>query len=384
MPTFTNHPPLSLYIHLPWCKQKCPYCDFNSHAIKDHLPEESYVCALLQQLDRHLDTFINRPIISIFFGGGTPSLFSPVMIERILNGVHQRCALVSDIEITMEANPGTVDQDHFFDYRLAGINRLSLGLQSLQNDKLKVLGRIHDKDQALRAINIAQESGFENINFDLMFGLPNQTIEDALSDIKMALQYHPQHFSWYQLTIEPNTFFYHQPPVLPNDDLLWEMQLAGQHILQDHGFQQYEVSAYARTNKECRHNRNYWEFGDYLGIGAGAHSKITDIHTDSIVRFSQTKHPKLYLSEDKNTKQLTTSITEKNIIFEFMLNALRLTDGVPLTLFTERTGLDHHSIEPLLQKGISQGLLQSISHPHIVTTENGKKYLNNLIEIFLP
>src|SRR5579862_565032 len=313
MPIFTAPPPLSLYVHLPWCVRKCPYCDFNSHEVKDHLPEELYKNALLQELDSHLPLIQNRPLISIFFGGGTPSLFSAKTIEQILNGVAERVLFSKSIEITMEANPGTIDQARFQDFRHAGINRLSLGIQSLQNDKLKILGRIHDRENAIRAIHIAKQAGFTNFNLDLMYGLPQQSIADALHDIQDALSFEPTHFSWYQLTIEPNTLFHHQPPTLPADDMIWDMQNAGQTLLKNAGFRQYEVSAYAQANKECLHNRNYWEFGDYLGIGAGAHSKITDTKNGNIIRFSQVKHPKDYLDASKRQTFKMNDLSEKDI-----------------------------------------------------------------------
>lgn len=383
MPNFTKQIPLSLYIHIPWCVRKCPYCDFNSHQAKDQLPQELYVAALLQELDSHLHRIENRSLISIFFGGGTPSLFSAQAIGAILDGVQKRIAMDSNIEITLEANPGTIDQDRFRDFKSAGINRLSLGIQSLQDEKLKVLGRIHDKENALRAIDIAKQAGFTNFNLDLMYGLPNQSIEDAMSDIQQALAFEPTHFSWYQLTIEPNTLFYHQRPVLPQDDTLWEMQTIGQLLIRSLGYNQYEVSAYSLAQKECRHNLNYWEFGDYLGIGAGAHSKITNSKTGMVERFSQVKNPRDYLDVNKRNKQTIQIISEQDLIFEFMLNALRLTDGVPVTLFAERTGLSLQQIAPILSKAKQRNLL--LDNPdYIYPSVLGKKFLNNLVEMFLP
>ncbi len=266
MPIFS---PLSLYIHLPWCVRKCPYCDFNSHEVKGDLPESFYVQALLDTLDHYLPLIQNRPLISIFFGGGTPSLFSGKSIDQILNGAAQRLSFALNIEITLEANPGTIDQARFSAFRQAGVNRLSLGIQSLQDEKLKTLGRIHDQAQAMHAISIAKEIGFDQMNLDLMYGLPDQSLDDAMSDLTQALSFSPSHLSWYQLTIEPNTLFYRHTPVLPPDDTIWEIQLAGQQLLNEKKFQQYEVSAYAKSNNTCLHNMNYWMFGDYLGIGAG-------------------------------------------------------------------------------------------------------------------
>jgi oxygen-independent coproporphyrinogen-3 oxidase len=372
--------PLSLYIHLPWCVQKCPYCDFNSHEMKNHLPETLYVDALLDELDSHLALINRRPLISIFFGGGTPSLFSAQSVERILNGVSQRMTLTHALEITLEANPGTVDQARFAGFRSAGVNRLSLGIQSLQNDKLATLGRIHDKDQACRAIDFARSAGFDNLNVDLMYGLPHQTTQDALQDIQTALSFQPQHFSWYQLTIEPNTLFYHQRPPLPADDTLWEMQLAGQQLLKAGGFHQYEVSAYAQTQRECVHNRNYWEFGDYLGIGAGAHSKITA--GKQVKRFSQVKHPKDYLEKAKRHQQILTEVGEKELIFEFMLNALRLTAGVTMASFSERTGVSLQAISAQLALAQKRGLL-CVDNGRLYASELGMRFLNDLVAIFL-
>jgi oxygen-independent coproporphyrinogen-3 oxidase len=380
---FTTSLPLSLYIHIPWCVRKCPYCDFNSHAAKDLLPEKQYVEALLDDLETRLPLIQSRSISSIFFGGGTPSLFSANAINDILTGIVKRVPLDPNLEITLEANPGTVDQAQFAGFYQAGINRLSLGVQSLQNHHLKSLGRIHDETSAVQAIKIAKTAGFTNINLDLMFGLPKQTIHEALFDLESALTFQPTHLSWYQLTIEPNTAFYRQPPKLPDDDYLWEMQLAGQSLLQAAGFNQYEVSAYARQATPCQHNKNYWEFGDYLGIGAGAHSKITQYDSHNVIRFSQVRHPKDYLNAVKRRSLNTTIINESDLIFEFMLNALRLTSGVPSTLFTERCGMTLSHIEPILAEARSKKLLEELPHC-IRPTESGKRFLNNLIALFLP
>lgn len=380
---FSQTLPLSLYIHIPWCVRKCPYCDFNSHAAKNDLPMDLYVAALLHELDQHLSLIPNRPLMSIFFGGGTPSLFSAHAIEKILRGVEKRIAFHPQIEITLEANPGTIDQVRFREFYQVGINRLSLGIQSLQNEKLQSLGRIHDRDHAIRAIEITKEAGFSNFNLDLMYGLPNQSIDDALADLTMALSHQPPHLSWYQLTIEPNTLFHHQPPPLPADDLLWEMQSAGLLLLRDANLHQYEVSAFAQHNNECRHNRNYWEFGDYLGIGAGAHSKITTHETNQVLRFSQVKNPRGYLITEKRKITNTQILSATDLIFEFMLNALRLTSGVPIDLFTERTGLSLSSIQAHLQIAKNRGLIVD-DNKCLRPTELGKKFLNNLVEIFLP
>jgi putative oxygen-independent coproporphyrinogen III oxidase len=382
MLNFTEAPPLSLYIHLPWCVRKCPYCDFNSHELKEKLPQELYVNALLAELDSYLPLIADRPLISIFFGGGTPSLFSGQAIANILQGIQERMLLANDVEITLEANPGTMDQAHFYTYREAGINRISIGIQSLQNEKLKVLGRIHDRENALRAIAIAKQAGFTNFNLDIMFGLPQQSVADAMSDLCDALSSSPTHFSWYQLTIEPNTFFAYQTPELPDEDTIWNMQMAGQDILRQHGFQQYEVSAYALPNKECRHNRHYWEFGDYLGIGAGAHSKITQVPQASITRFSQVKHPRDYLDPQKRVPQNMQQLSEKDIYFEFMLNALRLTQGTSVKLFEERTGLPLTAISSIIEKAKQKQLL--LNHAEkICASSLGQKFLNDLTALFL-
>lgn len=382
MPIFETRLPVSLYIHIPWCVQKCPYCDFNSHAMKDLLPEEKYVAALLDEFERRAHLLQGRPLISIFFGGGTPSLFSGNSIGAILEGIAKHVVFAPDIEITLEANPGTIDQARFGDFRHAGVNRLSIGIQSLQNDKLKTLGRIHDRDHAMQAIHYAKKAGFENFNLDIMYGLPNQTMDEALGDIRDAMQFEPTHFSWYQLTIEPNTLFYRERPTLPVDDLIWEMQLAGQALLKEHGFLQYEISAYSQAGRNCRHNRNYWEFGDYLGIGAGAHSKITDFETGEILRFAQVRHPKDYLQAEKRHIFQPTTVQSTDIIFEFMLNALRLTEGVPMKLFTEQTGLPVAVIKEKVASAIAQGLLMN-EVERLCPTEKGLTFLNDLTGMFL-
>ncbi len=383
MRNFTGPLPLSLYIHIPWCVRKCPYCDFNSHEAKNALPEDLYVAALLQELDGHLPLIEGRPLVSIFFGGGTPSLFSGIAIATILEGVAKRLPFSPQIEITLEANPGTIDQIRFSDFHKAGVNRLSLGVQSLQDDKLKTLGRIHDRLSAIKAISLAKQAGFTNFNLDLMYGLPNQSLDDALHDIETALTFEPTHFSWYQLTIEPNTLFYHQPPRLPADDLIWDIQLAGQSLLTTKGFHQYEVSAYAQPKKECLHNRNYWEFGDYLGIGAGAHSKITDHQTGTIVRFSQVKHPKDYLDPAKRNMPSLIHIADNDLVFEFMLNALRLTQGVSTSLFTKHTGLSLQKIETIVTHATQRGLMLDDAS-RLCASHFGKRFLNDVVAMFLP
>lgn len=374
--------PFSLYIHMPWCVRKCPYCDFNSHTAGNTIPEEQYIQALLNDLDQQLPTIWGRRITSVFLGGGTPSLFSPNAINQLLTQIHSRLPFGPETEITLEANPGTVDESRFKGFRDAGINRLSIGIQSLQNDKLTALGRIHNRDYALRAIDAAINAGFDNFNLDLMHGLPNQSIDDALADLSDALSFKPPHLSWYQLTIEPNTLFHHQPPVLPKDDLLWEIQEQGQALLSEYQLHQYEVSAYAIANRQCQHNKNYWEFGDYLGIGAGAHSKITDYEKQIITRHWQVKNPKDYLKAEKPFVADQKILSADDTCFEFMLNALRLTDGIPYSLFTERTGLPIPLIESKLALAVAKGLL-SDDKTTLRPTVLGQRFLNELIGLFL-
>jgi len=382
MQKFTVTIPLSLYIHIPWCVRKCPYCDFNSHESRNGIPEDLYVDALLKDLNEQLPRIWGRRLVSIFFGGGTPSLFSAQAIDKILTGVNTLMNIGPDIEITLEANPGTVDESRFIGFRQAGVNRLSLGIQSLQDEKLQRLGRIHHRDHALRAIDAAQKAGFDNMNLDLMHGLPGQSIADALHDLKDALAWNTPHLSWYQLTIEPNTVFYSKPPRLPEDETLWDIQEEGKKIIAEQGLEQYEVSAYAKSGKECVHNLNYWEFGDYLGIGAGAHSKITDVDKQVITRHWQMRTPKDYLDESKAFVAKETILSEQDVIFEFMLNALRLTNGVPLNLFTQRTGLETVVLEPILTQAKAKKLL--VEDPTLLKpTELGRRFLNDLMGMFL-
>lgn len=380
--SFLTPIPLSLYIHIPWCIRKCPYCDFNSHEKKNDLPEELYIDTLIRDLDEQLPSIWGRRFISIFFGGGTPSLFKPKSIEKILLQIQNRIPFNKDIEITLEANPGTIDTKHFKGYRAAGINRLSIGIQSLQNEKLTLLGRIHDRDHALRAIENALHAGFDNFNLDFMHGLPNQSSDDAKDDIKDALQFNPPHFSWYQLTIEPNTFFHFKPPSLPTDDTLWDIQTQGKNIITKNHLSQYEISAYAKKGYECVHNTNYWEFGDYLGIGAGAHSKITHFEKEIISRHWQVKNPKIYLDPNKTLTAEQTILSEKDVVFEFMLNALRLTNGIRMDLFSERTGLPITKIIPFLEKAKIKGMLE-YDQNFLKPTELGLRFLNDLVGLFL-
>jgi putative oxygen-independent coproporphyrinogen III oxidase len=382
MQKFNTTIPLSLYIHLPWCVRKCPYCDFNSHQAPDSLPEELYINALIKDFEAHLPTIWGRRLISIFFGGGTPSLFSAQGIERILLEINSRFRFGADIEITLEANPGTLDETRFKGFRTAGVNRLSLGIQSLQDDKLKALGRIHNRDYALRAIDMAKRVGFDNFNVDLMHGLPDQSIDDALADLEDALSWQPPHLSWYQLTIEPNTLFHHKPPVLPPEEHLFDIQEQGKLLLESKGFSQYEVSAYSQRDRQCVHNLNYWEFGDYLGIGAGAHSKLTNIEKQTITRHWQVKNPRDYLDPAKPFIAETKVISDDDVVFEFMMNALRLNQGVPLAIFTERTGLSAAVLEPILMQARGKGLLIADSQ-RLCATELGQRFLNDVVGMFL-
>nr|WP_024309845.1 radical SAM family heme chaperone HemW [Pseudomonas sp. P818] len=374
-------PPLALYIHIPWCVRKCPYCDFNSHAAGPTLPEEEYVDALLADLDTDLRHVHGRPLTSIFFGGGTPSLFSDRALGRLLEGVERRVAFAPDIEITLEANPGTFEQAKFKGYRSLGINRLSIGVQSFQEAKLKALGRIHDGNEAIRAADMARTAGFDNFNLDLMHGLPEQSIEDALFDLRTAISQGPTHLSWYQLTMEPNTVFWSQPPVLPEDDLLWDIQEAGQALLAAEGYAQYEVSAYAQPGKQARHNLNYWTFGDFLGIGAGAHAKLSTSH-GRIQRTWKTRLPKDYLDPAKAFQAGERTLEADELPFEFLMNVLRLTEGAPAELFTQRTGLPLQQLEQARREAERQGLLQA-DPARLVATAKGQLFLNDLLQHFL-
>lgn len=375
-------PPLALYVHIPWCVKKCPYCDFNSHAAGPTLPEEEYVDALLADLDADLGQVHGRPLSSIFFGGGTPSLFSDRALGRLLEGVERRVAFAGDIEITLEANPGTFEQAKFKGYRALGINRLSIGVQSFQEAKLKALGRIHDGNEAVRAADMARAAGFDNFNLDLMHGLPEQSLEDALFDLRTAIAQAPTHLSWYQLTMEPNTMFWSQPPVLPEDDLLWDIQEAGQALLAAEGYAQYEVSAYAQPGKQARHNLNYWTFGDFLGIGAGAHAKLSDPH-GRILRTWKTRLPKDYLDAAKAFQAGERLLGADELPFEFLMNVLRLTDGVPASLFTERTGLPLASLDAARTEAQARKLLRT-EPERLCATAEGQLFLNDLLQHFLP
>lgn len=379
---------LSLYIHIPWCVRKCPYCDFNSHQQKNELPEDAYVQRLLDDLDNDLASFSikDRNISSIFFGGGTPSLFSAMAIEKILEGVNTRLTLTNDCEITLEANPGTFEADKFSGFRKAGINRLSIGIQSFADEQLKKLGRIHNSGEAKRAIQTAFDSGFDNLNIDLMYALSQQSIDEALHDLETAFSFPITHLSHYQLTLEPNTLFAKYPPKLPNDDAIWDMQQACQNFIAENGFNQYEVSAYAKCSEldlRAQHNLNYWRFNDYLGIGAGAHGKLS-LADGQIVRTMKPKHPKQYLDHELNhTFQNQSIIKTKDRAFEFFLNRLRLHEHFTKLDFQQTTGLEFSEAEPhILLAQTNQWLIEESLGFKV--TKLGQQFLNNLQEIFLP
>lgn len=384
----TDAIPLSLYIHTPWCVRKCPYCDFNSHEAKASIPEQAYIDALLHDLSHELPQIWGRRLLSIFIGGGTPSLLSANAYERLLNGLRQLLPLRPNTEITLEANPGTFEQARFQAYRALGINRLSIGIQSFHDPFLKTLGRIHQADEAHRAIQIAQRAGFTNLNLDLMFGLPQQTLEQALDDLQQAINHQPTHISWYQLTLEPHTFFHSNPPQqLPNDDLLADMHEAGIQRLAQAGYQQYEVSAFAKNEHYCQHNENYWQFGDYIGIGAGAHGKLshyTQAGQRQITRYMKYKQPEQYMQQmaKGSAYHHQRDLDEQTCIAEFMLNALRLKQGFDEDLFQARTGLSPQVLHKRLNDAQAQGLL-SVQNGHIQTTTKGWLFLNNLIALFL-
>ena len=388
MQHFTELPPLSLYIHIPWCIKKCPYCDFNSHELNDTLPEQQYIDALLSDLDQQLANVWGRSIQTIFIGGGTPSLFSAEGMNQLLSGLRARLNFPPTIEITLEANPGTVEQIRFEDFHAIGINRISIGVQSFNNKHLKQLGRIHSAREAIKAIEIAHKAGFEKINIDLMYGLPGQSIGEALGDLQCAFALNPDHISHYQLTIEPNTLFHHQPPLLPDDDQLTEIEEACREQLAMHDYLRYEISAFARPGQQCEHNLNYWQFGDYIGIGAGAHGKITFGAEQAIRRYWMVKNPRDYLdaaNQSNQTHRLSGSkkLSEKETAFEFFLNAFRLVNGFDTELFQLHCGLPISSIEKDLQLAEQKDLI-NWGLKEIQPTKLGLQYLNNLTEIFLP
>lgn len=377
-------PPLGLYVHLPWCVRKCPYCDFNSHALKGPIPEQAYVSALLTELAGYEAGLAHRPLHSIFIGGGTPSLFTPESIQRLLAGIRSRWILPPEVEITLEANPGTVETGSFEGFRAAGVNRLSIGIQSFDEASLKRLGRIHDRDQALTAVASARSAGFDSFNLDLMFGLPGQDLTGGLADIETALGLNPPHLSWYQLTLEPNTLFHKYPPKLPPDDALWALQQAGLERLEAAGYEQYEVSAHARAGHRCRHNLNYWQFGDYIGIGAGAHGKLTDPATGAITRTRVIRHPQHYLERVGQPGRCRESerVSPDQYPFEFLMNHLRLREGFDGAVYRLRTGLPESSLEPGLSRCLAEGLLER-EDSIIRCTPQGWNFLDDVLQRFL-
>ena len=386
-------PPLSLYIHIPWCVQKCPYCDFNSHAQKSDIPEQDYINHLIADLEQDLSYFHhsikNRSLHSIFIGGGTPSLFSAQGIAFLLSEIKHQIPFSPDIEITLEANPGTVEAERFLGYTQAGVNRISMGIQSFNDDKLRVLGRIHNALEAKSAVDFARilrsQGKLNSFNLDLMHGLPNQTVEQALDDLRQAIELAPPHLSWYQLTIEPNTMFAYRPPTLPNDDELWDIFEQGHQLLTAAGYQQYETSAYAKPGFQCKHNLNYWRFGDYLAIGCGAHGKLSFADENSatvneIIRYSKTKHPRGYLRGEYLYEQKNVAKSDRT--FEFFMNRFRLLEHVPKAEFEQLTGLPQSVVESQMIFALKQGYITENTDSWQIT-EHGKLFLNELLELFL-
>lgn len=393
-------PPLALYIHIPWCIRKCPYCDFNSHQAQAvhnsyDIPEAEYVAALRSDLEQDKVLAQGRKLTSIFFGGGTPSMLSANAIGKILQNAEEIIGFEPDIEITLEANPGTFEQEKFSGFRVAGVNRLSIGIQSFNDQQLKLLGRVHGREEALRAVGVARKAGFDNLNLDLMHGLPEQCVEGAKADLQQAIELAPEHLSWYQLTIEQNTAFYTAPPILPVDDILADIQDEGAALLALAGYEQYEVSAYAKNKKRARHNINYWQFGDYLGIGAGAHSKITQPEQARIIRLWKSRLPKHYL-ESLASQKISTNLSGHQNCFgggseilssqamplEFLMNCLRLNEGAPTSYFSDRTGQPLSALEPQWQNLVQRGLVQPSQH-HLVTTTLGHTFLNRILNEYI-
>ncbi|ELY2706255.1 radical SAM family heme chaperone HemW [Cronobacter sakazakii] len=372
-------PPLSLYIHIPWCVQKCPYCDFNSHALKGEVPHDDYVQHLLRDLDNDAPWAQGREVKTIFIGGGTPSLLSGPAMQTLLDGVRARLTLAPDAEITMEANPGTVEADRFVEYQRAGVNRISIGVQSFSEPKLARLGRIHGPEEAKRAARLASGLGLRSFNLDLMHGLPDQSLEEALDDLREAIALNPSHLSWYQLTIEPNTLFGSRPPVLPDDDALWDIFEQGHQLLTAAGYAQYETSAYAKPGYQCQHNLNYWRFGDYLGIGCGAHGKVT-LADGRILRTAKTRHPRGYMTGNYLDKQHEVEAQDKP--FEFFMNRFRLLEPAPRAEFARYTGLSEAAIRTQIDEAIALNYLVETPESWQIT-EHGKLFLNSLLELFL-
>jgi len=380
-------PPLALYVHLPWCVRKCPYCDFNSHVVPAAgLPERAYLAALLDDLEFAARDCAGRELVSVFFGGGTPSLFAAQSVGRVLERAGRLFRAVPDLEVTLEANPGTVERGRFADYRAAGVTRVSLGAQSFDDDRLAALGRIHSSRETLAAVAELRAAGLDNFNLDLMYALPSQTLEGALDDLEQALRLEPTHVSHYQLTLEPGTAFERRPPPLPDDEAAFAMQGACESRLAAAGFRQYEVSAYAAAGRECRHNLNYWRFGDYLGIGAGAHGKLTDPVAGAVVRTARVRQPGRYLAADTPAARVEESrrVSADELAFEFFLNALRLVEGFDAALFESRTGLSWASVAGPVADAESRGLLRAEPQDRWTPTLLGRRFLNDLQALFLP
>lgn len=375
-----NLPPLSLYIHIPWCVQKCPYCDFNSHALKDEVPHQAYVEHLLADLDADLPLISGRKISTVFIGGGTPSLLSAKAMHTLLDGVRKRVEVNNEAEISMEANPGTVEAERFHGYQQAGVNRISIGVQSFNADKLHRLGRIHGPDEAKQAAQLATHLNLRSFNLDLMHGLPDQSLAEALDDLRQAIALNPPHLSWYQLTIEPNTLFGSRPPQLPDDDALWDIFTQGHELLNAAGYQQYETSAYAKPGYQCQHNLNYWRFGDYLGIGCGAHGKLT-FADGRILRTVKTKHPRGFMQGKYREKLYDVPAQERP--FEFFMNRFRLLEATPRAEFARYTGLDESVIRAPLDLALNKGYLEEKTD-YWQVTDQGKLFLNSMLELFLP
>ncbi len=377
--------PLSLYVHIPWCIKKCPYCDFNSHEIRSPIPEDQYINALIVDLQQQASAVDGREIISVFIGGGSPSLFSANSIQHLLSMIKDHLTLANDVEISIEANPGTFDQQNFVGFRNAGINRISIGVQSFSDSKLQELGRIHNAQTALAAVRAAKHAGFENINIDLMYALPKQTLQEAAYDVEQAIALNPTHISYYQLTIEPNTSFYRHPPCLPNDEHSWDMQQQGVSLLAEHGYQQYEVSAFAKNKYLCVHNSNYWQFGDYVGIGAGAHQKVSCFESGTITRSEKPRHPQQFIRQafDDVAMGAAQLLTHKDLVFEFLLNALRLKHGFSRKQFENHTGLGYTKLLTQLESLENDGLL-IIDKDRIRCSERGYRFLDEVLQRLLP
>ena len=375
-------PPLSLYIHTPWCVKKCPYCDFNSHESRGEIPEQAFLHALLEDFEDELPRAQGRVLTSIFIGGGTPSLLSADFYRQLFEALSSKVAFAPDMEITLEANPGTFEQGKFSDFREVGVNRLSIGVQSFSERHLTNLGRIHSGFEAQRAVELAQRVGFDNINIDLMFGLTDQNIASALDDLNQAIALKPRHISWYQLTVEPNTYFFKSRPVLPDDDSIWDMQVAGKARLDEAGYKNYEISAYSQTGFTSRHNLNYWQFGDYLAIGPGAHGKVTKLAPFTVERYWKTRNPADYLDPNKVYCSGVKPITKNDMGFEFMLNALRLSEGTSHKIFASRTGLSFSTVEKKVTALVGEGLMWN-DGLDFGPTAKGQQYLNFILEKFL-